>query len=172
MFSKNNSGLKQAFCKFLAVGLLSLYSPLMAVDYGGEKSFLFEIPYKVCIIAPLPEEAIKQGIVPVSTIQAKKLFDEGAYFYDARRESHYKQARIKNAKPVVFDSSKANYTVLHLPKNKEAKLIFYCYGESCASSYEAALAVRNYGYKNIYWYADGFKDWHKQGHPIQGDVKK
>lgn len=167
MFLHKNTGLKQAFYKVLALGVLGVYSPLSAVDYGGEKSYLFEIPYKVCLVAPLPKEAIAKGISPINSLQAKKLFDEGASFYDARREAHFKEARIKDAKPVVFDASKAQYTVLSLPQNKEQKLVFYCYGESCASSYEAALAVRNYGYKNIYWYSDGFNDWNRRGYPVQ-----
>jgi hypothetical protein len=41
---------------------LTMSAPLGAVDYGGEKSFLFEIPYKVCLVAPLPEEAKKRGL--------------------------------------------------------------------------------------------------------------
>ena len=169
MFFKKQSSLTQTFYKALTIGVLSLSSPLGAVEYGGEKSYLLEIPYEVCIVAPLPSEAIEKGITPVSTLEAKKLFNEGAHFYDARREAHFKKGRIKDAKPVVFDASKAQYTVLNLPKDKEAKLVFYCYGESCASSYEAALAVKNYGYKHIYWYSDGFNDWSKKGHPTQGN---
>jgi rhodanese-related sulfurtransferase len=172
MFLKSSKGFQKTLYKTLTLGMLGISSALLAVDYGGEKSYLFEIPYEVCIVAPLPEEALKQGINPVSTLEAKKLFNEGAYFYDARREAHFKQARIKDAKPVVFDSSKAQYTVLSLPQNKQAKLVFYCYGESCASSYEAALAVRKYGYKNIYWYSDGFNDWNRKGHPIQKEGQK
>lgn len=172
MFLKNTTSLTRTFCKVLTLGVLSIYSPLAAVEYGGEKSYLLEIPYEVCIVAPLPSEAIEKGITPVSTHEAKKLFDAGAHFYDARREAHFKEGRVKGAKPVVFDASKAQYTVLSLPKDKEAKLIFYCYGESCANSYEAALAVRKYGYKNIYWYADGFNDWHRSGYPIQGKIQK
>lgn len=172
MFFKNTTGFTKTFCKALTLGVLSISTPLVAVEYGGEKSYLFEIPYEVCIVAPLPSEAIEKGITPVSTLEVKKLFNEGAHFYDARREAHFKEGRIKGAKPVVFDASKAHYTVLNLPENKKAKLVFYCYGESCANSYEAALAVRNYGYKNIYWYADGFNDWHKSGYPIEGNMQK
>ncbi|MCD6258392.1 MAG: rhodanese-like domain-containing protein [Helicobacteraceae bacterium] len=172
MFFKNTTGFTKTFCKALTLGILSISTPLVAVEYGGEKSYLFEIPYEVCIVAPLPSEAIEKGITPVSTLEVKKLFNEGAHFYDARREAHFKEGRIKGAKPVVFDASKAQYTVLNLPENKKAKLVFYCYGESCANSYEAALAVRNYGYKNIYWYADGFNDWHKSGYPIEGNMQK
>lgn len=146
--------------------LAGLSSSSFAVDYGGEKSYLVEIPYKVCTVAPLPQEALDKGIKIVNTAEAKKLFDEGAFFYDARRKTHYEAARIENARAVVFDASKAQYTVLSLPQNKEKKLVFYCYGESCANSYEAALAVHDYGYKNIYWYAHGFEGWQKAQYPI------
>jgi len=151
---------------------LAMSAPLGAVDYGGEKSFLFEIPYKVCLVAPLPEEAKKAGIVPITTKEARRYFDEGAHFYDARRSSHFQEGRIQGSKEVLFDSSKAHYTVIDLPKSKEEKLVFYCYGEDCANSYEAALAVKQQGYKHVYWYSHGFSAWHAAGHPIEGKRKK
>jgi len=149
--------------------LLSLSggSALWGVEYGGEKSYLYEIPYKVCPVAPLPEEAKKEGIQITTTKEADKLFKAGAYFYDARRKAHYEQGHVKGAYPVLFDVSKARYTVLNLPKGEKTPLVFYCYGETCANSYEAALAVRHFGYTNVYWYAAGYAAWQKAGLPIE-----
>ena len=147
--------------------VLLLAGSLMAVEYGGEKSYLYEIPYKVCPVAPLPEEAKAEGIRITTTKEAADLYKRGAYFYDARRKAHYEQGHIEGAYPVLFDVSKARYTVLTLPKESKIPLVFYCYGETCANSYEAAVAVKNFGYTNVYWYAAGYAAWQKAGLPTE-----
>jgi rhodanese-related sulfurtransferase len=148
---------------------LLLGTSASAVDYGGEKDFLLETPYKVCIVPPQIDEAIKQGVKVVSVKEAKALYDEGAYFYDARDRRHYKHKRIKGADLVKFDESKAEYIVINLPEEKDHALVFYCYGETCANSYEAALAVRKKGYTNVYWLLNGFPQWYANHYPTEGD---
>lgn len=143
--------------------------PLQAGKYFVEQ--LFEVPYKVCPVAPLPEEAKEKGVKVVYTEMAKKLFDEGAYFYDARRTPHFEEGHIPGARLVKFDVTKARYTVLHLPESKATPMVFYCYGETCANSYEAALAVREYGYKNVYWYSPGYSAWKEAGYPTEQSEK-
>lgn len=151
----------------LIIMILGTGVALQAVEYGGEKTYLHQIPYKVCPVAPLPKEAKEKGIKIVSTKEASKLYKEGAYFYDARRTAHYDEGHIKGAKPVLFDDSKARYTVLALPKNDKTPLVFYCYGLTCANSYEAAVATKEYGYKNVYWYSAGYDAWLKAKLPTE-----
>jgi len=146
------------------VGFVDLY----AVDYGGEKSYLIEIPYSVCVVPPQVDDAIAKGVKVASVANAKKLYDEKAIFFDARAPRHYKTEHIKGAYPVIFDESKASYIALDLPKDKDTALVFYCYGESCADSYEAALAVRNAGYTNVHWLLNGFPEWKANGYPVEG----
>ncbi len=152
---------------YLLITLVLFGGGLLAVEYGGEKSYLHEIPYKVCPVAPLPEEAKAKGIHIVTTKDAARLYKEGAYFYDARRKAHFEQGHVKGAREVLFDVSKARYTVLSLPKDPKTPMVFYCYGLSCANSYEAAAAVKDFGYKNVYWYSAGYAAWHKAGLPIE-----
>lgn len=147
---------------FLAAGS----SQLIAVEYGGEKSFLYEIPFKACAVAPLPDEAKEKGIKVINTKEAKKLHDEGALFYDARDQELYQKGHIKDAKLVRFNQSKASYTIEGLPKNMTQVLVFYCYGESCAASYEAALGAKEFGFKEVYWYAAGYDGWSSKNHPV------
>lgn len=144
-----------------------LVSSLYGVEYDGEKSILFETKYDVCIIPPQVDDAIAKGIKVVDVATAKKLLDEKAFFYDAREKRHYEKERIKGAYPVYFDVSKAEYIVIQLPKEKDEKLLFYCYGSTCANSYEAALAVRKLGYTNVYWLLNGFSEWKEHHYPVE-----
>ncbi len=149
----------------LTVGFVGLH----AVEYGGEKSYLMEVPYTVCVVPPEVDEAIAKGVKVTSVANAKKLYDEKAIFFDAREPRHYKVEHVKGAFPVVFDESKASYIALDLPEDKNAALVFYCYGESCAISYEAALAVRKAGYTNVHWLLNGFPEWKANGFPVESN---
>lgn len=149
--------------------LLILAHPLGAVEYGGEKSYLFETKYQVCIVPPQVDEAKAKGIKVINLEEAKNLFDQNARFFDAREARHFNRARIKGAYPVTFDHSKAHWLAMELPKAKKDPIVFYCYGESCANSYEAALAVRENGYENVHWFLNGFEAWIEHGYPIVDD---
>lgn len=158
----------QKLFPLIFVGLLGSV-PIWGVDYDGEKSVLLETKYDVCVIPPQVDDAIAKGVKVVNAATAKALYDKNAYFFDAREKRHYAKEHIKGAYPVYFDVSKAEYIVLQLPKDKEEALVFYCYGETCANSYEAALAVRKLGYKNINWFLNGFGEWKAKGYPVEGN---
>jgi rhodanese-related sulfurtransferase len=144
---------------------------LYGVDYDGEKSILVEAPYMMCVIPPQMDEAKEQGIKVVNTKKAKALYDQNAVFFDAREKRHFVKEHIKGAFPVYFDESKDEFVALQLPSDKKQSLVFYCYGESCANSYEAALSVRNLGYKNVYWLLNGYAKWKMAGYPIASSSK-
>lgn len=156
----------QKLFPLILAGFLSSLT-LHAVEYDGEKSVIFETKYDVCVIPPQIHDAIAKGVNVIDAAKAKALYDQKAYFFDAREKRHYAKEHIKGAYPVYFDVSKAEYIVLQLPADKKQALVFYCYGESCANSYEAALAVRKLGYKNVYWLLNGFGEWKASGYPLQ-----
>jgi len=154
------------FYTLLFVGILSLI-PLYGVEYDGEKSYMVETKYDICLVAPQVDEAIAKGVKVIDVDKAKSLHDQNAYFYDAREKRHYTKEHISRANQVYFDLSKAEYIAAKLPTDKDEGLVFYCYGESCANSYEAALAVRKLGYKNVYWLINGFQEWKEKGYPVE-----
>ncbi|MBN2869521.1 MAG: rhodanese-like domain-containing protein [Campylobacterales bacterium] len=158
--------MSRTLSSLVLAGFLS-FIPLEAVDYDGEKSFLLETRYDVCVTPPQVDDALQKGIRVIDLKKAGELHGQKAYFYDAREKRHFQKSRIKGAKPVHFDVSKAEYIVIELPKAKEEPLVFYCYGESCANSYEAALAVRKLGYSNVYWFLNGFNEWSEKGYPVE-----
>lgn len=167
----NNYNLRgEIMLRKIAIGVLFgvLYcSGLNAVEYDGEKSYMLEVKYDICMIAPAEKEAMAQGIKIIGAKEAKKLYDHKGYFYDAREQRHYQKQHIKGARTILFDRSKAEYMAIDLPKDKSEALVFYCYGDSCASSYEAAVAVKKLGYKNVYWMINGFGEWKAKNYPVQ-----
>lgn len=46
-------------------------------------------------------------------------------------------------------------------------LVFYCAGNHCWMSYNAALRAINLGYRNVIWYRGGLDAWTQAGLPTQ-----
>jgi len=44
-------------------------------------------------------------------------------------------------------------------------VLFYCDGPRCGRSAVAARIAHGCGYRNVYWYRDGFEDWKTKGYP-------
>ena len=152
----------------LTTSVSMIFSTLSAVEYDGEKSYLqLNVPFQICVIPPSIEEAKKEGLKPINLSEAKVLYSKGAVFYDARDEIDFGHKKIKGAFHVKFDSSKGKYVVINLPIDNKKEIVFYCYGGNCANSYEAAIGVKKLGYKNVYWFQDGFAKWYKAKYPME-----
>jgi len=152
---------------YTAIAVMVAVLPVSAVEYEGEKSILLEMRYEICPVPPQEKEAAAKGIKVIGVKEAKRLHEKGAYFYDAREKRHFNAGHIKGAKPIDFDRSKAQFVAIELPKDKKESLVFYCYGESCANSYEAALAVKKEGYSNVYWMLNGYSRWKINRYPME-----
>ncbi len=50
-------------------------------------------------------------------------------------------------------------------KAKSNSSVFYCNGPKCGRSAKAVKIALSCGYKNVYWYRDGFNDWLSKGYP-------
>ncbi len=44
-------------------------------------------------------------------------------------------------------------------------VLFYCNGIKCGRSKKAIKIAQSCGYKNIYWFRGGFKEWSDKGYP-------
>lgn len=51
-------------------------------------------------------------------------------------------------------------------KNKTTPVMFYCNGVTCGRSAKSAKIALSCGYKSIYWYRGGFKDWKEKAYPF------
>lgn len=58
-----------------------------------------------------------------------------------------------------------------MPEDRDAFLIYYCYGPDCMKSKQAAEISIKMGYKNVYWYQEGIEGWKKAGYSTQYNLK-
>jgi len=105
----------------------------------------------------------------LDTPQAKKKWDEGVTFVDARAKDFYLyDGHITGAisLPVLeFDS------VFPLVKDRlpsyEEEIVCYCSGFGCEESTELARHLAEVGYRRVYVYKGGWPEWSDAGLPSE-----
>jgi rhodanese-related sulfurtransferase len=88
------------------------------------------------------------------------------YIYDVNVESTRKHVGIiPGAK--LLSSSAGFDPIKELPKDKSARLVFYCANTQCTASHAAAERAGQLGYKNVDVMVDGIYGWKKAGQPTE-----
>lgn len=117
------------------------------------------------------------GVKLVEAKEVQELQAKGAKIVDTRRASEYAEGTIKgaisvpydpekSAKDVNFDPSQDKFDLSKLP-DKNAHIVTFCNAGSCWKSYKSAVVLAKNGYKNVYWYRNGFPDWKARKLPIE-----
>jgi rhodanese-related sulfurtransferase len=52
--------------------------------------------------------------------------------------------------------------------DREKKIIVYCASPDCSASNEAAEALARRGFRHVFDYAGGMRDWKQAGNPVEG----
>jgi rhodanese-related sulfurtransferase len=101
--------------------------------------------------------------------QAYKLFEsKTAVFIDARDKWDFSDGHIPNSINIPEYKFDNNDPVLKsIPKNKT--LITYCGGDDCEMSSKLADNLFNLGYKNVYIFFGGWKEWLNAGYKFERD---
>lgn len=98
----------------------------------------------------------------ISTAELEKLVaagpSKGKYFlYDSRPASRFREGAIPTAANLPFSSF--DMMTENLPKDKNARIIFYDTGPDCIMSSDSAVRAQKLGYTNIRVYRDGMPGW-------------
>lgn len=122
---------------------------------------------------------ILAGAELIDAQRARRLASRGAAFFDGRTEEEFRTGRPagsrwlpyveRSAKETDYDAGQDQLDVAQLPTNKDAEIIFSCGGPECWKSYKSAIRAMKEGYKRIYWFRGGIKEWAEAGLPIDKD---
>ena len=106
------------------------------------------------------------GAITVDAKKAKELFDKGVVFIDVRSDKDYAAGRVPDAMHIEL---KKVYTKDSLGKavKPDQPLVIYCNGHNCLRSAEASEMAISWGYKNVYYFRDGFPAWKSSGYPVE-----
>lgn len=116
------------------------------------------------------------GTELVGAKQAQQLVTRGVPLFDGRTAEEFRTGRPagarwvpyveRSAKETDYDPSKDELDVTKLPADKNQAIMFSCGGPECWKSYKSARRAMKEGYKRIYWFRGGIKEWNDAGLPI------
>lgn len=117
------------------------------------------------------------GVKIVDAKQVQDLQGKGAVIVDTRKASEFGEGTIKgainlpydpekSAKAADFDASQDKFEMGKLT-DKNANIVVFCNSGTCFKSYKAAVVLAKNGYKNVYWYREGFPDWKSKKLPME-----
>ncbi|MEW6456972.1 MAG: rhodanese-like domain-containing protein [Acidobacteriota bacterium] len=104
----------------------------------------------------------------ISLSLAKERFDKGAHlFLDAREESLYRIGHIKGSVNLPLGNFNQMIEEFEREYPKGKKIIVYCGGSHCSSSYTLAKKLMERGYREIEVFFGGWNDWIKSSFPSE-----
>jgi rhodanese-related sulfurtransferase len=127
---------------------------------------------------PAPSAETKAGTKPetnptkalgleISLADAKRLFDGGALFVDARRREEYLESHVEGAFLLPADIFAAPQPPAALSMmDPGATLVIYCGGGACDASHNTAFALAQRGFKVMHIMTDGLPAWSAAGYPV------
>lgn len=95
--------------------------------------------------------------------------DHPATLVDVLDEEHYEKEHIKGALSLPLNRiEKEAKEVL----SKDDNIVVYCASSECKASLKAAEKFKDLGFKRIYDYTGGLKDFKRTGLPLEGSLYK
>lgn len=118
-----------------------------------------------------------EGTELVNARRARELALRGVLFFDGRTEEEYRMGHPSGAswlpyversnKETDYDPGADELDVSKLPADKNKEIMFSCGGPECWKSYKSARRAIKEGYKKIYWFRGGYKEWFDAGLPVE-----
>jgi rhodanese-related sulfurtransferase len=84
---------------------------------------------------------------------------------DARKQEEFDKGHIENAISLLDTQMSEEALAAHAP-DKATPLLFYCNGERCLRSTNAANKALAWGYTTVYWFRGGWVEWSEKNLPI------
>lgn len=110
--------------------------------------------------------ATVEGATSVDAAKAKELFDAGVIFVDTRKDADWAAGRIPEAVHLDVKKVMSDQTLGENVKKGEA-VVMYCNGPKCMRSSKASAMAVSWGYKQVYYFRDGFPAWKVAGYPVE-----
>jgi rhodanese-related sulfurtransferase len=84
---------------------------------------------------------------------------------DSRHEEEFAKGHIEGAINLL-DVHMQRADLLRLARKPDTPLLFYCNGEYCPRSANAAKNAVAWGYRRVYWFRDGWQAWTDKQLPV------
>lgn len=113
------------------------------------------------------EADLKSKPGQITVAQAKALFDQQAFFIDARKLEDYRKDHVKGS----YRMAEADFQFGNPPMlaaiPRDATLVVYCNGGNCDESELVAKMINGAGYQKVYVMHDGIPGWLAMSYPSE-----
>lgn len=108
------------------------------------------------------------GATSIDVVEARHLYDRGVIFVDTRPRVDWNRGHVAGA---VFMELEEGFTEKALSEliDRDEEIVIYCHGSRCLRSSKGTEKAISWGFKNVYYFRDGFPAWRAAGHPIETD---
>jgi len=107
-----------------------------------------------------------KGATKIDVATAKALFDRGATFVDVRRPDEWREGTIPGAVLLELHNDLSEDRITKAV-GRDDEVVFYCSGTSCYKSAHACAKALTWGFRNVYYFAEGFPGWQDTGAPVE-----
>jgi rhodanese-related sulfurtransferase len=115
-----------------------------------------------------PETLPGTVIVSAEQVVELSLSRPGLVIIDSRKKSEYAKGHIEGAVNLLNTSMRPEDLAAVSP-NKITPIVFYCNGTRCLRSSDAIRKATDWGYKNLFWFRGGWKEWTDKRLPVITD---
>lgn len=84
---------------------------------------------------------------------------------DARRKEEFDKGHVEGAVNLL-DTDMTRASLARLALQSDTPLLFYCNGERCLRSSNAAKLALEWGYSRVYWFRGGWAEWRDKNLPV------
>lgn len=123
-----------------------------------------------CAIAQAEKPTAPEQIVGATNLKAEQVVDlilstPALVVIDARKQEEFAKGHIEKAISLLDTIMSEEALAQHVP-SKETPVLFYCNGERCMRSTNAANKALGWGYSNVYWFRGGWVEWREKQLPV------
>ena len=124
--------------------------------------------FSVVALAEAPAEI--SGVKTVDAAAAKALYQQGAVFIDVRDKFSWSTGHISGS--VNLDFNDDAFIILYVSDelDKNTPLVFYCDSALEPNAAMASYFAASWGYKQVYYFRDGYYSWLAADFPIEYQV--
>lgn len=142
----------------------------MPVEWKIVKRLLLPLLLLFSVTAQADKPIAPEHIAGATDLKAEQIIDlilntPELVIIDARKEDEFAKGHIESAISLLDTEMTAETLAAHIP-DKATPILFYCNGERCLRSSNAANKALSWGYTNIYWFRGGWAEWREKNLPI------
>jgi rhodanese-related sulfurtransferase len=123
-----------------------------------------------CNLQAGPKPVVPEKISGANNLTAEQVIElilstPDLLIIDSRKKTEYIKGHIEGAVNII-NTKMTKVKLAGLAKNKESRILFYCNGDRCMRSGDAVKKSLLWGYKNIFWFRGGWKEWTDKRLPV------